>query len=174
MADRIGRMEKGFSDLHADVREIERRVDKIKQNRLADPFNMPEEARSRSVRPESSTSRGSRCRKARRSLRMRPIKWDSGEMRVALMHFLAQKLRLGEDALMDANDCNVRRVPRTNNFKTLHEVFVGFPAENYYGFLKKVQTHRKRKTTCTKKKRTHRKKKNLQEEKAMVQSQFTS
>ena len=32
-------------------------------------------------------------------------------------------------------------------------------AENYYGFLKKVQTHRKRKATCTKKK------KNPQEEK---------
>ena len=31
--------------------------------------------------------------------------------------------------------------------------------ENYYGFLKKVRTHRKRKATCTKKKRTHRKKK---------------
>ena len=32
-------------------------------------------------------------------------------------------------------------------------------AENYYGFLKKVRTHRKRKATYTKKKRTHRKKK---------------
>ena len=31
--------------------------------------------------------------------------------------------------------------------------------ENYYGFIKKVRTHRKKKATCTKKKRTHRKKK---------------
>ena len=31
--------------------------------------------------------------------------------------------------------------------------------ENYYGFLKKVRTHRKKKATCTKKKRTHRKRK---------------
>ena len=34
-----------------------------------------------------------------------------------------------------------------------------FQGKNYYGFLKKVQTHRKRKVTCTKKKRTHRRKK---------------
>ena len=43
------------------------------------------------------------------------------------MHFLVQKLRLGEDVLADAQECMVRRLPRANNSQILHQVTVQVP-----------------------------------------------
>ena len=48
---------------------------------------------------------------------------------------------------------------RLKNGVSIHIFSADQSGRNYYGFLKKVRTHRKRKVTCMKKKRTHRKKK---------------
>ena len=59
---------------------------------------------------------------------MWPIAGEGEEMRVALMHFLAQKLRLGEDVLADAEECVVGRVPTANTAsKITHEIIAEFP-----------------------------------------------
>ena len=48
-------------------------------------------------------------------------------MRTSLQRFLAQKLKLGEDVLQDAEDCQVRRVPKSKGSTISNEAVVRFP-----------------------------------------------
>lgn len=63
--------------------------------------------------------------KARRSLRIWPIRGEGGDTKTAILTFLASKLRLGEDVIADAEDSHIVRVPAGKGV-VKHEVVVEF------------------------------------------------
>ena len=127
--DQLGTLRGDMTGLEKRIEEVERRVDsqidKIVADRYEDLRGPPTRGRPGGV--ESPTTRETRYWKARKSLRMWPIKGEGEEMMADLQKFLAQRLRLGEDVLADAEDCRIRRVPRGQNSGIQWEAAVEFP-----------------------------------------------
>ena len=135
---RIAAVEDGFDNLRGNVRGLEKRLDDVektlqsggsyRQRGLEDGDGL-DNFDSSLYNKSSSTSRQARYWKARKSLRIWPIKGEGDGLRVELQRFLSQKLRLGEDVLSDAGDCSIRRIPAGRNNKNgiTNEVTVEFP-----------------------------------------------
>ena len=135
LAGRIGGLEKGFEELKDDVSKLDKRVEDVErelESKVEDLIhrrvnNLRQDNTLPPMRVESSTTRDNCYWKARRSLRLWPVQGEGEGMKVNLMRFLVEKLRLGEDAVAGAEDCHIRRVPKANNPTIQHEVAVEFP-----------------------------------------------
>ena len=111
LADRIGLVEVGVNTLRSDLVSLESRVDDV-ERRLEEKVSEAVAVHSRSNRslmlglesnPNIQSSRDSRYWKARRSLRLWPVPGEGEQKKTNLLRFLANKLRLGEDVLADAD-----------------------------------------------------------------------
>ena len=131
LGDRIGGVERQFSDLRNEVsglekrvEDVERRMDERVEKAVGRISGTNQLRRPRPIEPDNN--RDARYWKARSSLRMWPIRGDGEQMMGDLQKFLAMKLRLGEDVIADAEDCLIRRIPKGPNSKIEDEVSVEF------------------------------------------------
>lgn len=132
LTGRMAEVESGFGALRDEFRGLEERMNTVEKqldirqnhNNTTDELN----AHKQDVEP--SVTRLARYWKARRSLRLWPVKGDGDDLRVELQRFLSQRLRLGEDVVMDTINCSLRRIPaaprKKNGIKD--EVTVEFPS----------------------------------------------
>lgn len=139
LGERIAGVEEKFTSIQRSVDGLEKRVDHVEQNlehtvdrilskKLAGTDVLSGQQSLRKPRSlESPSTRDMRFWKARKSLRIWPIPGNGEQMMSALLHFLVEKLRLGEDVLADAEDSQIRRVPRAPASKIVDEVVVEFP-----------------------------------------------
>ena len=153
IARRMGGLETSMGELQDNVRELEGRMDgldnkmedkleELVANRLGDRNRTSRISQDREVDfSEMPSSRDRRYWKARRSLRMWPIRGEGGDMKSAVLTFLATKLRLGEDVIADAENCHIARVPASNNknnkSKIYSEAVVEFPTVDLRDLVRK-------------------------------------
>ena len=150
IANRIGCLESSVKNIQTNLQDLEEQVEsadsrmeeKIEEliaNRLTEVGrhprgNMSESWGNTANFTELPSSRDKRYWKARRSLRMWPVEGEGEEMKSAVLKFLANKLRLGEDVIADAEECHIVRVPTagpgpSQSKNTIrHEVVVEFPS----------------------------------------------
>ena len=141
ISEKVKGLETSIKDIKGTMKDLEERVDTI-DARIDDKVeelvsNKLASADMRSIRSsdtwisggnfaEAPTTRDNRYWKARRSLRMWPIKGDGPQMKTEVLKFLATKLRMGEDVITDAEDCHIARVPANRNSVIKNEVVVEF------------------------------------------------
>ena len=137
---RLAGVEETVGSVKADLRTLEKRVDGI-ESRIEEKIEETLASRSQisNAPPEdnygllqrnggrSSRREENYCR-ARRSLRMWPISGDPSTVRQSLHEFLATKLKMDNDALIEADECIVRKVARSRNSNIEGEVIVEFPS----------------------------------------------
>ena len=138
MSGRLAGVEQGVTELRSGLANLEERVDKVERSveermdeLLAERNIVPTRQRSlRSDQPileAAQSTRETRYWKARKSLRIWPVRGSGNEMHDNLMRFLVDKLKVGEDVLEDVNSCHIRRVPKSNSPNVTHEIVVEFP-----------------------------------------------
>ena len=134
----VGGLKSGLRELEGRMdnfdSRLEERVDELVASRMNEMGQRPGASVNDSgttTFTELPSARDRRYWKARRSLRMWPIKGDGAEMKTEVLKFLAIKLRLGEDVIADAENSHIVRVPagsNNNNKSTIkHEAVVEFP-----------------------------------------------
>ena len=139
LTGRMADVEAGLGLLKEDFRGLEQRVDQVEQRmkneslrRIEDPDLLNNWNEHISAQSDSgpSNAKHNRYMKARRSLRIWPIKGNAEDLRLELQKFLTHKLRLGEDVLSDTGDCSIRKIPagHRNQGNINNEVTVEFPS----------------------------------------------
>ena len=134
LTGRIADVEVGLNTVKADVRSLESRLDAVEdQVRTGESGRrLDDDGFSLSGRVDSVNNNARQLRywKARRSLRMWPIRGDGEDLRIELQKFLTHKLRLGEDVLTDTKDYAIRKIPSGSSRagKIVNEVTVEFPS----------------------------------------------
>ena len=136
LTSRIAEVESGLGVLKDDFRSLEKRLEAVErrsltggtQDGLADSTDQWENSLSK-AQDGQSAAKVTRYWRARRSLRLWPVKGDVEDLHIELQRFLSQRLHLGEDVLTNLGNCSIRRIPapRNNKGDIQHKVTVEFP-----------------------------------------------
>ena len=133
---RLTGVEESVSAVKEDLRNLEKRVSCV-ENRMEDKIEEILATKTQSLDTSCTLARDDSARsnrreenycRARRSLRLWPITGTSEAMRRSLHDFLGKRLKMDSDALLEADDCIVRKVVKARNSNICNEVIVEFPS----------------------------------------------
>ena len=137
LTNRMAEVEEGFRCLKENVRGLEKRLDDVERvlhagngpkHRSLEDADCLDNWETSALAATQSNSRQARYWRARRSLRLWPIKGEGDELRIDFQKFLSNRLRLGEDVLADTGNCSIRRILASKiNKEITNEVTVEFP-----------------------------------------------
>ena len=121
LTGRMNEVEQGFGQLQEDFRSLEERMDAVERK-------VDKKKQIGADLIILACPKQERYWKARKSLRLWPVKGTGDELRIELQRFLSQRLRLGEDVIADTGDCSIRKLPPAGGKSTItHEITVEFP-----------------------------------------------
>ena len=114
----MAEVEANFESLKKNVGVLEWRLDDVERRLQSDENgtraigdSFPWELQLSQGRTDQPVTKLARYWKARKSLRLWPVKGEGDDLRIELQKFLTHKLRLGEDVVADTRDCSIRRIP---------------------------------------------------------------
>ena len=149
---RIGTLEKKFTGLQDHFESLEARVtemDGLMEDKIGDMISdRLEDKRGRlggdrslcleqPANPVMSSQRDQRYWKARKSLRIWPVRGPQDEIRASVGRFLSDKLKLPEEVVEEAAASKVARVPASSKSKVTCEVTVEFPSVHLRDIVRK-------------------------------------